>query len=410
MGLLGTLLKVGGTAIGAVVGGPTGASIGASIGGAVGGAVDQSSAAKKATKAQRAAEAAADARRQEALKKVEALQAPGVQAYNTGLNALTGRLGLASSTPTTPTAIGATPAAGSMTSQQAQAILADRPDVANSAWLNSVDPSVIGDRTGDGKVTQDDRAAWWQTNYGTPEGYQAPRAATSPVENPNALTGQPTTAAQATGNPGTYGNALSPTYTAPEAYSYGLDDYKASPAYAYQLDQALKGTEATAAVTGSLRSGAAAKALQDRAQNMALSDFNNERQFDYGAYTDKAKLDRSNYENDRNYLSSRYDQGTSDLFRYTGVGQNALTTTSNAEQGYGSDAAQTALNQGQITSSNALAQGNIWSGLTSNLGGIISSAVQGAGTGASAGSNTVPYDPSMVNVSYKTPPINPLKF
>lgn len=389
-------------------------------GGLIGGKM-HSDAIKHAQKIQRGQANAADLQNQSTLRQVTGMQAPGVAAYYTGLNALTGRLGLPTGGVTQAITDQTTPIAAF----NAQQYLADHPGVmeafskanpnnlknnlgidptpeAYAQWhyekFGQFDPNWQMQATGASPITGQTAGSGIATpqagsNFGLtdePLSYQAGGAtpATPPKsggtvapQSTNALSGAPVSGnpAAVTGMPGTYGSVSSPTYQTPDEYSYTTDDFKASPGFQFQLDQALKGTMATAAQTGSLRSGAAAKALQDRAQSMAYQDFANERAFDYGSNLDRQKLLRSNYENDRNYLSQRYDQGTSDIFRYTGMGQNALNTTTNAVQGYGDGAAQAHIDQGSADAQAAVAKGDIWSGLVSNIGGMASSVIGGMG-------------------------------
>jgi hypothetical protein len=395
-------------------------SAGSSIIGNIAGSVINSQAAKKAAKIQAGAQEAADLKNQETLSKVTAMQAPGVAAYYTGLNALTGHLGL-------PTQ-GVASAINNQTAQRAPfdatQYLKDHPDVLTAfqqASPNNLRNNLHIDPTPEAYATWFyNTKGQYDPNYQLPaigpgaasptgaapapsgSGIVTPAAANAPtpaksgvvVDQPylsdsapaagqsaaaapqapatNALTGSPVT-----GAPGSYGNTSDPTYTAPAPFSYTQSDYQASPALQYQLDQASKQVLANASATGALKSGAALKSLSDRAQDRAYGDFASERQFAQGNYQDQRNTGRAIYENDRNYLSSRYDQGTNDLFRYTGVGQNALNTTTNAAQGYGADAAQTALNYGNIAAGNALQQGSIWSGLVTNLAGQASNALGG---------------------------------
>lgn len=181
--------------------------------------------------------------------------------------------------------------------------------------------------------------------------------------------------------PGVFGNVTSPAWQTPQAFSYGLDQYRGSPAYQWQMDQGQKAVLASHAATGSLRSGAALKELQDRAQQMAYKDYGNERAFAYGQYGDDRNFGRGLYENDRNYLTNRYDTQTDNLFNYTQMGGNAVTGTANAATGVGNATADTALANGANRAGNAVAQGNIWSGVASDLGGIAKNYLTGLGTG-----------------------------
>ena len=126
--------------------------------------------------------------------------------------------------------------------------------------------------------------------YSAPANTPATPAFQNPEQQPANFTNTET-------SPAPYTNSLTaPSYTAPAPFSYTASDYTASPAYNYQLQQALQGTEATAAATGSLQSGAAAKALQDRAENVALTDFDNERTAAQGIYDDNANRGLATYQ------------------------------------------------------------------------------------------------------------------
>lgn len=180
-----------------------------------------------------------------------------------------------------------------------------------------------------------------------------------------------------TGNAGTFGGYENDPQ-APGGFSYGLSDYQASPGYQWQQDQARKGIEAGAAARGYLNSGAAMKAISDRAQQIALQDFRNERQFAYGLNRDQ----RADYQDDRNYLTGRYDRGTDDLFRYTGMGANSLNATGNAYLGVGQAGADAALGTGNANSGAALQQGNIYGQMIGNLAGTAAGYLGGLGGGA----------------------------
>jgi hypothetical protein len=145
---------------------------------------------------------------------------------------------------------------------------------------------------------------------------------------------------------GTYGNETNPTYSDPGAFNYDLADYKASPGYQWQVDQALKGTEATAAATGALRSGAAAKALQDRAQNIALQDFSNERNFARASYDTDRAYGRGVYQDNRDYLSGRFDTETAGLFNLANLGQAAASGSAAANSGTANALMTNAANKG----------------------------------------------------------------
>lgn len=303
------------------------------IGSLIGGS-QQSKAAKKAAEIQAASEAAALAARKEAAAQVVSLQQPGVDAWGRGLNALTGRLGL--------------PSQG-VDSFNAKAYMDANPDVAARAQELAAQGDVIG--PGKQWSSAEDWAAYQYKNTGQAEGRAAPQGAGG--------VGSPTGTNSLTGT-AVFGNTADPG-----AFSYGVEDYKASPAYAYELDQGLKSALSHSSATGALQSGATLKALQDRGQQIAYKDFAGER-----------AVARGIYESDRGYLTDRNDRGTDDLFRYTGVGQSAVNTTSNALTGVGEAGASAALGTGEAKAGNALQQGNIWGGVANDIAGSIAGLIK----------------------------------
>jgi len=188
-----------------------------------------------------------------------------------------------------------------------------------------------------------------------------------------------------------------PAYQAPEMdpLDVSLGSYEKAPDYEFQQTEARRGTLAGAAATGALRSGAAAKALQDRAQQIAYGDYTNWRnyttgqyntdrsradqnaQFGYNALTDQnrfkdsAAIDAStfgynaltnqnsqanqynqqNFNTDRAYTADQKQQGTNNLFTLSGLGASATGANNNA-------IANTASNNSNALFSNASAQGN----------------------------------------------------
>jgi hypothetical protein len=323
----------------------------------------QSKSSSRAAKAQEASEMRAMEAQRRAAGEVRQLNAPGVAAYGTGLNALTGRLGLPTQGVASATAQGAF---------DPQAYLAANPDVqAEYARLNPTnDPNhPLGSAT--------DFAQQHYTNFGSKEPGRPGVPQAQPAQAPgNALTGAPGA------SPGTYGTSANPTYQERGDFKYGLEDYKASPGYAYQMEQGLKGVLASSSATGALQSGAALKALQDRGQQIAYQDYTKERDFAAGQHTLNRSWDRSIYGDDRDYLTSRFDRGTDDLMRYTGIGQNALTATGNAALGEGSAIADGYTSIGNAKAGNALQQGNIWSGVVGNVAGAAAGIVNGGGLNA----------------------------
>lgn len=339
---------------------------GVQAGGAVIGGILGSKAADKAKDRLETAEQNAQQARERAAQQTQKLQGPGVAAYGAGLNALTQRLGL-------PTA-GIAPQATQGGALDPAAYLAANPDVA--AEFSRLSPNNLKNNLG--VSTPEQFAQWHYNQYGQYEG--RPGSPSAPVAAPAAApaTAEAPAAAAPTNNlAGSFGNTADPTWTPPPAFSFNIDDFKDNPAYKFALEQGSGQITANAAKTGALQSGAALKALQDRGQTTGYNFFNTERDQAYGQYSDDWNRGRSVYETDRNYLTNRYDRGTDDLFKYTGIGQNALNTTTNSINGLGAAQAEGLLNIGNAQAGNAIAQGNIWGGVVNNLAGAASSAISG---------------------------------
>lgn len=109
------------------------------------------------------------------------------------------------------------------------------------------------------------------------------------------------------------------------ALNVGLDAFKASPDFQFQLDQGNRNIMANRAALGSLDSGAALKELQEYGQNLALGDYNQWRDYttdewwksagrlDQNYMFDASRSDR-NYDADRSFdwLTYQYGQDRAD--------------------------------------------------------------------------------------------------
>lgn len=137
------------------------------------------------------------------------------------------------------------------------------------------------------------------------------------------------------------------TAAQPSARS-AFDAWRDSTAYNFQLDEASKALNQNFAARGSLQSGAAIKALQDRRQNMAQ-----------GSLMDYIGL-----------LSNQQGVGLSGASAVAGVGQNYVNNVSSNNQLAGNVAANAALASGNAQ---AGMFGNIAGGLTGALGAFGSS-------------------------------------
>lgn len=118
-----------------------------------------------------------------------------------------------------------------------------------------------------------------------------------------------------------------------------FDTWRDSTAYNFQLDEASKALNQNFAARGSLQSGAAIKALQDRRQNMAQ-----------GSLMDYIGL-----------LSNQQGVGLSGASAVAGVGQNYVNNVSSNNQLAGNVAANAALASGG-------ANANMWSGIAGGFG------------------------------------------
>jgi hypothetical protein len=319
-----------------------GAKVGAALGGAAGGALSSSSGSKKATKYQLEALKEARGAIDQGYSDVKGYQDPYLNFGTSSTNALTSRLGLP---------------------QRATVASTNNALTGGPAGTSPLEPQVA---PGAAPQTQPQPGATMNALTGAPV-----------IDAPAAPQAPPPAAAPGV-DPGTYGTTANPT--APGAFSYGEADYKESPALKAALARAADVVQSSAAAGGSLFSGSTQKELSDRAYEIALGDFNQERQFNYGLNRDA----RSDYQDDRGYLTGRFDAQTNNLFRGTSVGQGAANVTSGAATQRGNQIAGLVTEGGQVQAQNALTQGQIGSDFATGLGGIIAGAIPGAGVSRAA--------------------------
>lgn len=210
---------------------------------------------------------------------------------------------------------------------------------------------------------------------------------------------------RATDGGGVYGNTANPTldsgsYAAPQAFSYGAADYTASPGLDFAIKRGVGAINSQAAANGSMYSGKTLKDVGTFVADSQLKDFQNERAFAAGQYTDQRNFGRANflddrnydtgrYDQDRNYLTNRYDQQTGVLQNLTNVGANAAAGVGNAGMAY-------ANNAGQALQQNAANQGNAGLVASSNFSSLL-----GQGVNALAYTMRPPAAPSYsTNASY----------
>jgi hypothetical protein len=390
----------------------------ASAAGTIASGVLKSNAASTAAKQVAGGNQTAQQAYEKALAQYQQLQNPYAQAGYLGLPALTSHLGL--DPGSINQAIGQTTAAQTVDASP-QRILQMFPDV--MAEYQRLSPNNLKNNLG--VTTPEQFATWWWNQYGQFDPSRAQAlgggAANTPAPVPIASVApsqgqqgqEPAQYSTATYTEPTYTPppAYVPTaYTAPDPFSYSLDQFQASPGYQYQVDQAQKATLANAAATGSLQSGAAAKALQNQSQQLAYQDYGNERDFAYNQYSADRAFGRSNYDSDRNfdygryvndqnfgrqtyqddrnfgygqftdqrnYDANRYDQQTANLFGLTQLGQQAGTGVANALLGYGGQSAGLARSTASANAQATTQQGNAMAGIASGLSGTASTYLQG---------------------------------
>lgn len=408
MGLLKSVLSIGGAALGGAVGGPLGAKVGAAIGGAAGGALSNSKGSKQATEAQLAAIREARGIAGEAKTESIGYQKPYMDFGTSSVNALSGRLGLPQGAPVGGGTNALTMGTGGASGPSGPPMASAGPvGSGNSDYERQFEAARAA-----GGVAQD--------TFGQPD---VSRAAAPPIDMVQGADG--TYAAAPTGgvDPGTYGTTANPqaparfvspegpaAYERPEApgaFNFDVNKFQDSPILQAALRRGSQEVQSSAAAGGHLQSGATLKDLQDRAIETTYRFLDNERaferglnrdrradydtdtRFDYGLsrdgrsdfVTDRgfdyglSRDDRGDYQNDRDYLTGRYDAQTNNLFRGVGVGQGAAGAASGAATRYGDQVAGLVTAGGDAKAQNALTQGQIGSDFATGVGGIIAGAV-----------------------------------
>jgi len=182
-----------------------------------------------------------------------------------------------------------------------------------------------------------------------------------------------------------------PTYGSAPTFSMDYNQIANDPGFKFETAQTASGVNANAAARGNLRSGDAAKALQDRLFGVAhtygqdyfnrgLASFDRQYQgfIDDRSYgTNIALQDRNRQDNifseDRGFQAGRNDQQTSNLFGLAGIGQNAAAGTANAGNVFASNQIASN-NQRANTTANAAIAG------AQNTANLFGSAANAVGT------------------------------
>lgn len=333
------------------------AILGSAVIGAGASALNSKSAAKSAANSSQYATDQSIAFNNKVLETQQANTEPYRNAGAAGVQALLQQLGIS------PVASASGGQAGGMSAAEIakwDQYLAENPDVAQS----------VRGATGNQYAgsTPEERAADHYMRYGKSEGRTLP---TTPVAQPTT----PTPANPSTPDPNRPALVETPAYQAPsmDPLDISLGKYQKSPGYDWMQQEASRATLAGSAATGALKSGAAAKALQDRAQNIANLDYTNwrdyttgqyntnrnylaqQKMFGYNALTGQNNLanqfTQQNYSTDRAFNADQNQQKTNNLFSLAGLGASAAGSANNA---LGANAA----NNSNALFSNASAQGN----------------------------------------------------
>lgn len=122
-------------------------------------------------------------------------------------------------------------------------------------------------------------------------------------------------------------------------------DYKTDPSYAWQQKEAAKAVQGSAAARGGLYSGAAGRALSDRAQGIAASDFGN--------WWNRQEQGKTNSVNLLNAIRSG--------------GQAAAGQVGAAGQSAANALSSNAIALGNAQGASSIAQGNIWGNAINRL-------------------------------------------
>lgn len=387
---------------------------------------------KAASKAQAAQDRAAEQQLQlqrEQFDRVQGLQQPFIQGGYAAFDQLLGRLGVTQpqtrpqAAPNAPGAQGAPMAPSGPSAPQAapqggadwQAYLDANPDVkANAeqrAAAEGVDPLVI--------------AQEHYNLYGKDENRALPMQPSQMASDPNA--------------PPDYMNMArpeapaAPTFQRPEAMRF--QDYGQGPqfswdpsqiandaGYQFETAQTAANVNANSAARGKLRSGDAAKALQDRlfgvahtygndyfsramqgynANRSAFQDnrnygtgltqyqqgradniFADDRGFDMARYQDQRTYGDARFDAERNYATNRYDTQTGNLFNLTGIGTGAANAVAGAGSAYANNSGNVFGNQANAASQAAQDRASANAGMVGSIAGAAGNVFANWGGGA----------------------------
>jgi hypothetical protein len=311
------------------------------------------------------------------------------------------------------------------------AYLSGNPDVAAQYQKELSTPEGQASLAQKGITSPAQYAQFHYQTYGQGEGRQLPTAAPSgstpaPPGNDYALPDGANTSFPTAPTPGDRVSAARPAQpswqdpgAAPDQANF-FQNFEASPDYAFRKKEALDAANGGYAARGLLKSGAAVKAVEQRASNLAGAEygdwwnrqkllydssrdqFNTDRTVNYNIFSDTrdngnklfdidttradSRYDtdrtygRSVFNDDRNYQTNRYDTATNNLFNLTGIGTGAINSLAGVNTNYTNAAMGANTAAADATGNAALAGANS----TNNLFG---NALQGLGYAYGARSN-----------------------
>lgn len=348
----------------------------ATVGGSIYAADKASSANDKAIAAQTAANDESNKLQKQAFDTITANNAPFMQAGTGALAQLSQQFGLGTYTPSY---VGAgSPANQNAPQYDVGAYISQNPDVQARAQ-ELTNSGVIGPN-GQWKSVED-----WVGQVQLPNAQAAGEQRAYPT-----LAQTPVDPATQPGTGQNYGPEVGPreTYTRPGMPDLSGEAYQKSPGYENRLKEAGRTTNAQFGAKGLLQSGAAATEFGRRMQGIADEDFTRWQDREIGLYNignQNFNSDRQYgtgvYDADRNYLTNRFDQNVGDLFRLTGIGQNAASNQGSAASNYASNAGNLAQNNANNLSSAYGNQANIAGGLAGNIVGAGQNLLANYGSG-----------------------------
>jgi hypothetical protein len=294
------------------------------------------------------------------------------------------------------------------------AYLNANPDVAQEFERLNSTPEGQATLQANGVTSPDDYAARHYETSGQAEGRQIQPYAPEPVD-PNAAPDLMNARRPDIGPAPTFERRedirMQDYGAAPDAASY-YSNFEADPGAAYRRSEALSGINAASAARGKLRSGDAAKALGTLASDLGSQEYNNwfnrqsqrlaadrgqfnqNRSFAGNLYTSQnARQDQNfgddrtygsnlwdlnrqrsdnNFDTDRNYETNRSDTRVNNLFRVSGVGDNAIGNVTAAGNNFTNNAMDANATTANIAGNSAINRANANTNLVSGIGGAVS--------------------------------------